>query len=158
MGSARPVRNTGVKTIKSFGVLCAIALMAAGCGRGDQAPASAQSPAAARAPTPAGFIEIDGQTWTVVPDVQCSVFPGPVVSIAGHAAEDKGTEIVVDFNLPDGPTGVSVVPSNGTTEWHAESAMNFDITGKRVRGAGYFAGSLRGATRQAQGRFEITCR
>ena len=147
-----------MKPMKPLAALFVIASMATGCGQGDQAPASAQPPAAAPEPAPAGFIEIDGQTWTVVPDVQCSVFPGPVVAIAGHAAEDKGTEIVVDFNLPDGPTGVSVIPSNGTTEWHAESAMNFDITGKRVRGAGYFAGSLRGATRQAQGRFEITCR
>tara|TARA_R110002020_G_scaffold86363_4_gene212770 strand:+ start:1924 stop:2367 length:444 start_codon:yes stop_codon:yes gene_type:complete len=147
-----------MKRIKPFAALFVIVSMASGCGQGDEASSSAQPAAAPAAPSPAGFIEIDGQTWTVVPDVQCSVFPGPVVSIAGHAAEDKGTEIVVDFNLPDGPTGVSVVPSNGTTEWHAESAMNFDITGKRVRGAGYFAGSLRGATRQAQGRFEITCR
>lgn len=147
-----------MKPMKPLAALFVIVSMATGCGQGDQAPASAQAPAAAPEPAPAGFIEIDGQTWTVVPDVQCSVFPGPVVSIAGHAAEDKGTEIVVDFSLPDGPTGVSVIPSNGTTEWHAESAMNFDITGKRVRGAGYFAGSLRGATRQAEGRFEITCR
>ena len=147
-----------MKLIKPFAALFVIVSMATGCGRGEEASSSAQAPAPAPEPAPAGFIEIDGQTWTVVPDVQCNVFPGPVVAIAGHAAEDKGTEIVVDFNLPDGPTGVSVVPSNGTTEWHAESAMNFDITGKRVRGAGYFAGSLRGAMRQAQGRFEITCR
>ena len=147
-----------MKLIKPFAALFVIVSMATGCGRGEEASSSAQAPAPAPEPAPAGFIEIDGQTWTVVPDVQCSVFPGPVVAIAGHAAEDKGTKIVVDFNLPDGPTGVSVVPSNGTTEWHAESAMNFDITGKRVRGAGYFAGSLRGAMRQAQGRFEITCR
>ena len=147
-----------MKLIKPFAALFVIVSMATGCGRGEEAASSAQPPAAAPEPAPAGFIEIDGRTWTVVPDVQCSVFPGPVVAIAGHAAEDKGTKIVVDFNLPDGPTGVSVIPSNGTTEWHAESAMNFDITGKRVRGAGYFAGSLRGAMRQAQGRFEITCR
>lgn len=147
-----------MKLMKPFAALFVIVSMATGCGRGEEASSSAQTPPAAPEPAPAGFIEIDGRTWTVVPDAQCSVFPGPVVAISGHAAEDKGTKIVVDFNLPDGPTGVSVVPSNGTTEWHAESAMNFDITGKRVRGAGYFAGSLRGAMRQAQGRFEITCR
>ena len=149
---------------KPFFALVVIASIATGCGQGDQAEGNASetattpAPAPAKAPAPVGFIEIDGQTWNVIADVQCSVYPGPVVAIAGHAAEDEGTEIVVDFSLPDGPTGVSVVPSNGTTEWHAESAMNFDITGKRVRGAGYFAGSLRGAMRQAQGRFEITCR
>lgn len=146
-----------MKLIKPFAALFVVVSMATGCGRGDEAPA-ADASAPESAPTPAGFIEIDGQTWNVITDVQCMVAPGPVVAIAGHAAEDEGTEIVVDFNLPDGPTGVSVIPSNGTTEWHAESAMNFDITGKRVRGAGYFAGSLRGATRQAQGRFDITCR
>lgn len=147
-----------MKRIKPFAALFVMVSMATGCGQGDEAPAAAEAPKAAAAPTPSGFIEIDGKTWNVITDVQCMVAPGPVVAIAGHAAEDKGTEIVVDFNLPDGPTGVSVIPSNGSTEWHAESAMNFDITGKRVRGAGYFAGSLRGAMRQAQGRFEITCR
>ena len=147
-----------MKRIKPFAALFVMVSMATGCGQGDEAPAAAEAPEAAAAPTPSGFIEIDGQTWNVITDVQCMVAPGPVVAIAGHAAEDKGTEIVVDFNLPDGPTGVSVIPSNGSTEWHAESAMNFGITGKRVRGAAYFAGSLRGAMRQAQGRFEITCR
>lgn len=149
-----------MKTKTTFGALFVMVAMATACGRDEpsSADAGAEPAAQAAAPASAGFIEIDGQTWTVVPDVQCSVYPGPVVAIAGHAAEDKGTRIVVDFSLPDGPTGVSVIPSNGTTEWHAESAMNFDITGKRVRGAGYFAGSLRGAMRQAEGRFEITCR
>ncbi|GAB2656565.1 hypothetical protein [Arenimonas aestuarii] len=147
-----------MKLIKPFGALFVIVSMATGCGRGDEAPAAAQAPETASVPRPAGYIEIDGRTWAVVADVQCMVAPGPVVAIAGHAAEDRGTEIVVDFNLPDGPTGVSVIPSNGTTEWHAENAMNFEITGKQVKGAGYFAGTLRGGTRQAQGRFDITCR
>src|SRR5690606_2043188 len=113
----------GMKPIKPLAALFVIVSVATGCGRGDEAPAAAEAPQAASAQTPAGVIEIDGQTWNVMTDVQCMVAPGPVVAIAGHAAEDKGTEIVVDFNLPDGPTGVSVVPSNGSTEWHAESAM-----------------------------------
>lgn len=144
--------------IKPLAALCAIAVITTGCGRDEDAPATAGGESVAQAPAPAGVIEIDGRTWSVVADEQCLVAPGPRVSIAGHAAEDEGTEIVVNFNLPDGPTGVSVVPSNGTTEWNAEATMNFEISRNTVKGAGYFAGSLRGSLRQAQGRFEITCR
>lgn len=147
-----------MNVIKPLAALCAITLMATGCGRDEEAPAANGDDKVAQGPAPAGFIEIDGRTWTVVPDVQCLVAPGPTVSIAGHAAEDKDTKIVVDFNLPNGPTGVSVTPSNGTTEWNAEATMNFEISRNTVKGAGYFAGSLRGSLRQAQGRFEITCR
>ena len=146
-----------MKKTRIFGALLVITSLASGCGRGGDAEPAAAAPEPAKSSAPVGFIEIDGQRWNVVADVQCSVLPGPVVSIAGHAAEDKGTEIVVDFKLPDGPTGVSVVPSNGSTRWDAEYAMNFEITRKQVRGAGYFAGTLRGGTRQAEGRFEITC-
>ncbi|WP_374602583.1 hypothetical protein [Arenimonas sp.] len=149
-----------MNAIKPFAALCALALVTAGCGKDGEAPArSGTEPVFQAQPqAPVGHIEIDGQIWNVITDVQCSVAPGPTVAIAGHAAGDEGTEIVVDFNLPNGPTGVSVVPSDGSTEWHAESAMNFDITGKTVKGTGYFAGSLRSSLRQAQGRFEITCR
>lgn len=148
-----------MKLTMKLGALIVITAMASACGRDDE-PATevpAAAAPAANASTPVGFIEIDGRKWTVIADVRCSVMPGPVVSIAGHAAEDKDTRIVVDFKLPDGPTGVSVVPSNGSTEWNAEYAMNFEITRKQVRGAGYFAGTRAGSTRQAQGRFEITC-
>ena len=86
----------------------------------------------------------------LVAAVSRSAPPQRVVDGIAHFASSEldglpAFDVAIDFSLPDGPTGVSVIPSDGSTEWHAESAMNFDITGKRVRGAGYFAGSLRGA-------------
>lgn len=149
-----------MKLSKPLGTMLLTASLATGCGQPDPAPPAAEpdAEAPATALAPAGFIEIDGKKWTVVADVRCSVKPGPVVSIVGHAAEDEGTRIVVEFDAGGGPTGVSVVPSNGTTEWHAEHAMNLEIVRKQVKGAGYFAGTLRGGTRQAEGRFDINCR
>ncbi|MAL03135.1 MAG: hypothetical protein CL625_02505 [Arenimonas sp.] len=144
--------------IKLLAALCAITLMASGCGR-DEEPAVAPSGGAeAQAPAPAGVIEIDGRTWNVVADVQCSVMPGPVVSIAGHAAEDEAVEIVIDYNGAEGPTGVSVTKPDGTVDWTAYASMNFQIERKRVQGAGYFTGTTRGVQKQAEGRFDVDCR
>ncbi|HEX5693820.1 MAG TPA: hypothetical protein VFY00_04275 [Arenimonas sp.] len=91
-------------------------------------------------------------------DVQCSVGPGPVVSIAGHAAEDEAVEIVVDYHGTEGPTGVSVTKPGGTVDWTAYASMNFQIERQRVQGAGYFTGTMRGIQKQAHGRFDIDCR
>jgi hypothetical protein len=150
-----------MKLTTTVGALVVIISMATGCRQsGEPEPAAAGGPVApapAQAPAPAGVIEIDGKTWTVMADVQCSVFPGPVVSIAGHAAEDEGIEIVVDYNGTEGPTGVSVIHPDGSVEWNAAHTMNFEIERQRVKGAGYFIGTLGGDTRQAEGRFDINC-
>lgn len=139
-----------------FSVAAAAALLGA-CQPADE-PAPATAPAEAAAPSPAGTITIDGQTWNLIPDTQCSVFPGPVVSIAGHAAEDPAVEIVIDYSGAEGPTGVSVTKPDGTVDWNAYASMNFQIERKRVQGAGYFTGTMRGVQKQAEGRFDVDCR
>lgn len=79
-----------------------LAALGAGCGEGDGRGTTtngATPETAAAGPSGApgvssgtnrartGVIEIGGETWTLVPAIQCSVYPGPVVSIAGHAIE-----------------------------------------------------------------------
>jgi hypothetical protein len=131
-----------------------------GCGGDVQSPAGnsatpeAAAPNAARART--GVIEIDSETWTIVPSIQCSVYPGPVVSIAGHAAEDEAIEIVIDYAVQRSPVGVSVEKSGGPPSWSAgRDALSFEIDGNHVKGEGTFSESLGG--KQAEGRFEIAC-
>lgn len=139
--------------------LLAFGLFAGGCQRSEgPAPDAPQADAPAPAPRPAGTITIDGQIWTVIADEQCSVGPGPVVSIAGHAAEDEKVEIVIDYSGAEGPTGVSVTKPDKTVDWTAYASMNFQIERQRVQGAGYFDGTVRGVRKQAAGRFDVDCR
>jgi len=150
-----------MNTCHSFFGLLIIATFASGCQQAESpapAPVSQEAGAQPQTQRTAGSITIDEQTWTLVPDIQCSVYPGPVVSIAGHAAEDEAVEIVIDYNGTEGPTGVSVTKPGGTLEWNAYASMNFQIERKRVQGAGYFTGSTHGATRQAEGRFDVDCK
>jgi len=140
------------RTNAFFGSLL-IATFAGGC---QQAPEPA--PTEATGPHKAGTITIDGRTWDVIADVQCSVFPGPVVSIAGHAADDKAVEIVIDYAGAEGPTGVSVKKPDGTVDWTAYASMNFQIERQRAQGSGYFTGMSGGAQTQAAGQFDVDCR
>lgn len=139
--------------------LVAIAALAGGCGQGAAPePDSSASDTAAAAPRPAGSITIDGRKWTVIADVRCSVTAGPVVSIAGHAAEDEAVEILIDYNGNQEPTGVSVKKPDGTVDWTAYASMNFQIERQRVQGSGYFTGMSGGAQTQAAGQFDVDCR
>ena len=147
--------------------------LVAGCGEGDGLGASGNGPppeAAAAGPSgtpgassrtsPArtGVIEIDGETWALVPAVQCSVYPGPVVSIAGHAAEDEAIEIVIDYDAQGGPVGVRVEKFNTTPSWSAgRDDLSFEIDGKHVKGEGSFTEFVGGSSRKAQGKFDVTC-
>ena len=153
-----------MKKATVLSALIVIVSLAAACSRSDESAAGldgsppGQTPATPQPPTPHGVIEIDGRTWNVVADVQCSVMPGPVVSIAGHADEDEAVDIVIDYNGAEGPTGVTVTKPDGTVDWTAYASMNFQIERKRVQGAGYFTGTTRGVQKQAEGRFDVDCR
>lgn len=140
----------------SLGLAAAVLLLGA-CQEADDVD-DATAPVEAAAPSPVGTITIDGRTWNVIADVQCSVTAGPVVSIAGHAAEDEAVEILIDYNGNQEPTGVSVKKPDGSVDWTAYASMNFQIERQRVQGSGYFTGMSGGAQTQASGQFDVDCR
>ena len=101
-----------------------------------------------------GAITVGDTTWQLVPAIQCSVYPGNVVNIAGHAASDPALEIVIDYN---GPTGVRI-GGEGAVSWHAiKDSLKFDIDGKRVQGSATFNTDMFGAGESAPGSFDINC-
>lgn len=96
-----------------------------------------------------GTLTIGGQSWTFVPSIQCRVYPGNVVSIAGIAAEDPAVEIVIDLG---GPDGVSV--GKGADSWQAVvDSISASIDGQSVTGSAEFkrSGSM------VPGTFDIRC-
>ncbi|MGI9323730.1 MAG: hypothetical protein ACR2PZ_00815 [Pseudomonadales bacterium] len=98
-----------------------------------------------------GTVTIDGQTWTFVPSIQCSVYPGNVVSIAGTAAQDPAVEIVIDLG---GPNGVSVGSDGDPNSWRAVvDSISSNIDGQRVSGSAEF----RRSGSNAKGTFDIRC-
>jgi hypothetical protein len=150
-----------------------LAALGAGCGEGDGRGTTANdttTEAVAAGPSGApgatsgtnrartGVIEIGGETWTLVPAIQCSVYPGPVVSIAGHAAGDEAIEIVIDYDAQRGPVGVRVEKFNTTPSWSAgRDDLSFEIDGNHVKGEGTFTEFVGGSSRKAQGNFDVTC-
>jgi hypothetical protein len=104
-----------------------------------------------------GTITVGEQTWTIVPSVQCGVYPGDVVAIAGHAESDKQLEIVID-NDPGGRSGVSVGSERGAVSWHAvRDTLRIEVNGKQVRGTATFSAFLGGSGATAPGEFEVNC-
>lgn len=157
-----------MKTANTWGLLV-IASVITGCGSDDGAseatspgmvspePAAAAPAVSATART--GTIEIDGQTWTIVPAIQCSVYPGPVVSISGHAAEDEAVAIILDYSPDDGLIAAAVEQSDGSPGWFAMGdQVTFDVDGDHVKGEGRFTWKGAGAAREAQGKFDVQCR
>lgn len=108
-------------------------------------------------------ITIGDDTWTVVPSIQCSVYPGGVVSIAGHAAGNEAIEIVLDHDPSSELVQVYVQGPDDSPYWVAgRDDVSFEIDGKTVTGNGTFsigpgAQVEEGQPGQARGRFEITC-
>ncbi len=113
---------------------------------------------AATARTAVGTVEIDGESWALVPSIQCGVYPGPVVFIAGHAEGDEAIEMVIDHDTETGIVGVRVENPGETPAWSAgREDLTFDISGKRVRGSGRFTSTAGSSVRMAEGKFDITC-
>jgi hypothetical protein len=148
-----------------FGAL-AIVMAASGCNGEDsgaavqpkndpapQAPPPARTEAAART----GSIEIDGQAWTLVPAIQCGIYPGPVVAIAGHAAEDEAIEITIDFDS-DGLVQAAVENPDGSLAWRSsDGSLSVSVDGGVVTGKANFTSSAGGSTATAQGTFKVNC-
>lgn len=151
--------------MKNFGYLAlCLAMAITGCSDKNnndtnQASAADSSTAAASQAKPAskrgGTITVGDEIWTFVPSTQCSVYPGNVVSIAGHAKEDESVEIVIDWG---GPAGVHVGQDGTNTSWHAvNGSLKVTIENKRVFGTASFATTSYSTEAVAEGSFDIEC-
>ena len=146
-----------MKRVSLVSVLLAAATFLIACDSspdvgGQQAQSSANSaqPAAERG----GSIKVGETTWTIVPTIQCAVFPGDVVNIAGHAASDPDLEIVIDYN---GPTGVRIGGEGGISWYALQDTLAVKIDGKRVQGTATFNTEMSGTGQSATGIFEVNC-
>jgi hypothetical protein len=101
-------------------------------------------------------VTVGEDSWTFVPSTQCSIYPGNVVSIAGHAAEDPSLEIVIDYG---GPTGVTIGTYGREPWWQAvANTMKVEIEGRRmIQGTATFEVYRNGTKETHEGSFEITC-
>ena len=94
------------------------------------------------------------RSWTIVPSMQCSIYPGNVVSIAGHAAEDESLEIVIDYG---GPNHVRIGEGRGAI-WHAvPDSIEMQIEGWRVTGSADFTEQFGGVGTPATGSWDVGC-
>jgi hypothetical protein len=136
------------------GVLLACTLAACGSDAADTPVAQASG-----SHQRGGTITVGEQVFTFVPSIQCSIYPGNVVSIAGHAAEDESTEITIDY-APDGngPTGVTIGTDGRAGSWFAiGETLHFDIDGRHVSGSATFSEYRGGNGKTAPGSFDIDC-
>lgn len=147
-----------------------VATIVAGCqGQDNASDADAASTPAARAEAPAppeaaapartGRIVIGDQSWTLVPATQCSIYPGPVIAIAGHAAENEAIEISIDF---DGGTGgliqASVENPDGSLGWRStDDSLSIGVEGGLVTGKANFTSHAGGSATTVEGTFEVNC-
>ncbi len=125
------------------------------------APQAAQSSQSAKsAPAPSkrgGSVTIGDQTWVIVPSVQCGVYPGEIVSIAGHAESDADLEIVIDHD-PSGRSGVRVGGDGQSASWHSvPETLELSVSGRQVQGAATFSAYFGGAGETKQGTFKVDC-
>jgi hypothetical protein len=132
--------------------------LAAGCGAEDDANGQSTMPeTTANSPVAAergGTIIVGEDSWTLVPAVQCSVYPGDVVSIAGHAAEDPSLEITIDYGGPN----QLVIGSGRDALWYAkQDTIQIEIEGKRVRGTATFTQYSSGTGESREGSFYVQC-
>lgn len=139
-------------------------LLLAGCGAEENAASAEQSAGGAAgddaAVTSSGNgstreISVGEQTWTIVANIQCSVYPGPLVHVAGHAEGDEQMEITFDYG---GPTQISVHDTRTGSQWRASAnSMQVNIDGKRVSGTAEFFSNGAGGLQSAEGSFDIQC-
>lgn len=125
-----------------------LTLTSYGCGGDD--PASAPASAAPKG----GSIVIGEARWEVVPALQCAIY-GSTVSIAGHAGNEHGTEIVLDWG---GPTGIRIGSDGNADHWRAvRETIDLKIEDRTVSGSADFRQGFSNAGKAVNGRFEIRC-
>lgn len=168
-GVTYPLQNQSLATAALATVL-SLSMFASACDNGDDSTAadesntgSASDSAEGENARKTGTITVGSDTWTVVPSTQCSVYPGDVVSIAGHAPSDEAIEIVLDYDPSSELIQAYVKGPDDSPYWiAADDDISFEIDGKTVAGSGTFSVGLgarveEGQPRQAEGSFEINC-
>lgn len=147
----------------------AIALLIAACGGDDDDDSNSTPEATAPGATATsaangggssgdrgGTVTIGDESWTLVPSIQCGIFPGPMVAIAGHASEDSDIEIVIDYDDESDLKGVRVQGADDEPYWTAQDDdLNYEIDGRTVRFDGTFRDFSTGET--AEGELEVSC-
>lgn len=102
-----------------------------------------------------GTFTVGDESWAIVPATQCSVYPGNVVNIAGHAAGNPELEIIIDWG---GPNQARVAESDSGPGWHAiRDTLKVEVNGKAVRGTATFSEYATGTGKTAEGSFEVNC-
>jgi len=102
-----------------------------------------------------GAITVGEQSWTIILSTQCSVYPGPIVNIAGHAKDNPSLEIVIDYG---GPTGARIDNDGSAEGWHAiRETLKVEIDGKRIQGTATFNKMSGGSGDSAEGSFDVQC-
>jgi len=120
-------------------------------------PASGSAGGAASSSEGGGTVTVGEESWTLVPAIQCGVFPGPQVHISGHAEEDESIEILIDLDEGTDLKSVSVQADDDDPWWEAQDdAVTIEVDGRTVRGSGTFSSPFadRGTR---EGSFEIEC-
>jgi hypothetical protein len=129
----------------------------AGCGGPDGGNGGSASPVASQSAGQqrGGTITVGEESWTIVPSISCSVYPGDVVHIAGHAEENAELEIVIDWG---GPNQARIAESDSGPGWHAiRDTLAVQVDGKTVKGSATFSEYFGGAGERADGSFEVNC-
>lgn len=105
----------------------------------------------------AGTIRVGEQSWTLVPSIQCGVYPGPMVAIAGHAAGKPDIEITIDYDPSSDFVEAKVTGGDEEMNLSArDDDLSVDVNGKTVTGTGSFRSGW-GAGPVTEGSFRIDC-
>ncbi|HSH44094.1 MAG TPA: hypothetical protein VK973_18365, partial [Arenicellales bacterium] len=141
--------------------------LTSGCGNGSDNTAESEPDEAASgqpaAESRGGTITVGDRTWTVVPSTQCSIYPGDIVMIAGHTADNGEIEVVIDHDPSSKLVSAYIQGPDNSPYWIAEDdAISFVIEGKTVSASGTFSVGLggrveEGQPRELEGSLEIRC-
>ena len=133
--------------------ICVVSCGNPGSGEGDSASPAAAGQATSR--ERGGTITVGAETWTIVPSISCSVYPGGIVNIAGHAAENPDLEVVIDWG---GPDQARIAESDSGPGWHAiRDTLEIRVDGRKVTGHATFSEFVGVAGNRAEGSFEVDC-
>lgn len=144
-----------MRIIEGAAILAVMSI--AGCSGPDSDNGGSESTAASQSAGQqrGGTITVGEESWTIVPSISCSVYPNNVVHIAGHAAENTGLEIVIDWG---GPNQARIAESDSGPGWHAiRDTLEVQVDGKTVKGSATFSEYFSGTGDRAEGSFEVNC-